>query len=422
MESKQHGNIRTCTCSRVSPLHNRTIQYFNVVIFMFCFHIGFGFSIKRLEAAFNTGLDSLPRQVKLEYMCLRSPIDACCTKDNESVGLIQQAKMKQINKGLNRNSPVIFLHGLLGQKQNFATIGSILSNQLKCKRDIYAVDLRNHGNNNPKEYWREGMSYAEMTVDVISFMDTNELQDAILIGHSMGGKLAASIALSYPPRVSGVIVMDIAPVKYTVQNDDCWKEVQDIVDILQKVNLDGNRVMTKRKLELELAEYVDDDSLRQYILGAVESIRAPPSQEKKKYNDSKSIPKGVQSVQSSESSLRWKINVQAIADQMEVLAGFDVEGYNVNCDYDGQKSNLFVDQDLDQRVLTRNVMNQSPRYYGDTMFMNSRSSNYIRSSHLPIIKDYFPNFMLATVRGVGHTMHHENPEETVKLMKKFLDR
>lgn len=41
--------------------------------------------------------------------------------------------------------PVIFLHGLLGQKRNFDTIGRSLANQLRKSRRILAVDLRNHG-------------------------------------------------------------------------------------------------------------------------------------------------------------------------------------------------------------------------------------------------------------------------------------
>jgi predicted alpha/beta-fold hydrolase len=41
--------------------------------------------------------------------------------------------------------PVIFLHGLLGNKRNFATIGRSLSLQLQKSRRIFGIDLRNHG-------------------------------------------------------------------------------------------------------------------------------------------------------------------------------------------------------------------------------------------------------------------------------------
>ena len=41
--------------------------------------------------------------------------------------------------------PVILLHGLLGQKRNFDTVGRSLAKQLRLSRRILAVDLRNHG-------------------------------------------------------------------------------------------------------------------------------------------------------------------------------------------------------------------------------------------------------------------------------------
>lgn len=43
------------------------------------------------------------------------------------------------------NTPVIFLHGLLGNKRNFASIGASLGSQLKIPRRLIGLDLRNHG-------------------------------------------------------------------------------------------------------------------------------------------------------------------------------------------------------------------------------------------------------------------------------------
>ncbi len=49
-------------------------------------------------------------------------------------------------------TPVLFLHGLLGNKRNFATCASMLANQLDKERRILGVDLRNHGSTQP---WSE---------------------------------------------------------------------------------------------------------------------------------------------------------------------------------------------------------------------------------------------------------------------------
>lgn len=42
------------------------------------------------------------------------------------------------------------------------------------------------------------------------------LTEAVLIGHSMGGKAAAMTALLHPHAVKGLIMMDIAPVSYSM--------------------------------------------------------------------------------------------------------------------------------------------------------------------------------------------------------------
>lgn len=49
-------------------------------------------------------------------------------------------------------TPVLFLHGLLGSKRNFVTCANKLAFQLDKKRRIMGVDLRNHGDTQP---WSE---------------------------------------------------------------------------------------------------------------------------------------------------------------------------------------------------------------------------------------------------------------------------
>jgi hypothetical protein len=41
--------------------------------------------------------------------------------------------------------PVVFLHGLLGNKKNFSSLARSLSQQLQTKRRIFGLDMRNHG-------------------------------------------------------------------------------------------------------------------------------------------------------------------------------------------------------------------------------------------------------------------------------------
>ena len=80
----------------------------------------------------------------------------------------------------NQREPVILLHGLLGQKRNFASIGSAIALQLEHKRRIFALDLRNHGDNTD---WRQERSYTHLAGDVRQFMDNAGIEKAVLIGY-----------------------------------------------------------------------------------------------------------------------------------------------------------------------------------------------------------------------------------------------
>ena len=53
---------------------------------------------------------------------------------------------------------------------------------------------------------------------------------------------------------------------------------------------------------------------------------------------------------------------------------------------------------------------------------NTLLVGFIRSTHMKTISDYFPNNMLTTVRGAGHWIHAEAPDDTVALLKKYLER
>jgi pimeloyl-ACP methyl ester carboxylesterase len=53
-----------------------------------------------------------------------------------------------------------------------------------------------------------------MAADLQRLLDERGLHEAILVGHSMGGKVAMQLALHQPQRVAGLAVVDMAPVRY----------------------------------------------------------------------------------------------------------------------------------------------------------------------------------------------------------------
>lgn len=298
--------------------------------------------------------------------------------DLDAVDLQSMTFMEETSE----HDPVILLHGLLGQKRNFASLGNALAKQLQKKRQIFALDLRNHGDNHND--WRSEMSYSHMANDVLAFLDKNQIDKAIIIGHSMGGKVAKSLALANPDRVAGLVVLDIAPVTYT-KNDPSWNAVEGIIQSLKCVELHVPG-KTKRDVDIELRSSVEDPAIRAFVLTNLDIVSEG----------------GVQ-------TLRWKINVDAIADQLHRLAGFDVKSMDLSS---GVESSSSLD-DMDSA---------SFQYDGDTFLIKGGASSFVKNSHIPLIKKHFPNFMLTSIKGCGHWVHAESPDQTVALLKKYLDR
>ncbi len=102
--------------------------------------------------------------------------------------------------------PMLLLHGLYGSSSNWRRIAKSLSDTHR----ILSVDLRNHG----LSPWTPTMSYAEMAEDVAALIDRLGLERPAILGHSMGGKVAMTLALTDPAHVGRLIVVDIAPVSY----------------------------------------------------------------------------------------------------------------------------------------------------------------------------------------------------------------
>ncbi len=126
-------------------------------------------------------------------------------------GLKHGKELKLNYKLLGSGPPLIILHGLFGMLDNWRTIARMLENKYQC----ILVDLRNHGRSSHDDE----MNYQVMAQDVLQLMNDLHIKHAILLGHSMGGKVAMQFALTYPEMVEKLIVVDIAPKKYPLHHN-----------------------------------------------------------------------------------------------------------------------------------------------------------------------------------------------------------
>ena len=98
------------------------------------------------------------------------------------------------------------LHGLFGRGQNFG----MLARRLAAAHRVISLDLRNHG----ASPHVAGMAYADMADDVLRRLGELGALPCAVLGHSMGGKVAMTIALAEPHAVTRLVVADMAPVAY----------------------------------------------------------------------------------------------------------------------------------------------------------------------------------------------------------------
>ena len=146
--------------------------------------------------------------------------------------------MKLFHRKFGEGQPLIILHGLFGQSDNWNTLAKQFSEQ---GFEVYTVDQRNHGLSPHSEDW----NYKVMSEDILELINDNQLKNVILLGHSMGGKTAMQFAINHPDYLNKLIVADIAPKHYPIHH-------QGVLDALHAV--DFNVVKTRKEVEEVLSK------------------------------------------------------------------------------------------------------------------------------------------------------------------------
>ncbi|WP_088328846.1 alpha/beta fold hydrolase [Lacimicrobium sp. SS2-24] len=150
-------------------------------------------------------------------------------------------------------SPVILLHGLFGSLENLNGI----KRALEANHLVVSVDLPDHG----QSPHSDAFSYTEYAQAILSLMDELDLHNVAIVGHSMGGKVAMTMALTHPERVSGLVVADIAPVSYPDRHSG-------IIDALKSVDL--NSLQRRSDADKQLAESIREPGVRQFLLKSLQ--------------------------------------------------------------------------------------------------------------------------------------------------------
>ncbi|MGE0483188.1 MAG: alpha/beta fold hydrolase [Gammaproteobacteria bacterium] len=172
---------------------------------------------------------------------------------------------------------VVVLHGLFGAGRNWLSIARALAGEFRC----HFVDLRNHG----RSPHAASMTYLDMAADVRALVEGLGLEHFTLVGHSMGGKAAMTLALSDATGIDRLVAVDIAPVSYPDRFADMIRAMR---------ALDLTAIRRRAEADSALTAAIPELAVRQFVL---------------------------QNLTFSGGAAGWRANLAALEDQMPHILG-----------------------------------------------------------------------------------------------------
>lgn len=175
-------------------------------------------------------------------------------------------------------TPVIIIPGLFGSTTNWRSFARALSADVP----VIVIDQRNHG----QSPHADSHSYADMVNDLLRLLDKLALDKVYLCGHSMGGKTAMLLSLLHPERVAKLMVLDIAPERYSHSHAP-------FLEALMQIDL--STLKSRSEADQAVKAAIPETSTRLFLL---------------------------QSLTGSAGQYRWRLNLPVLHEFMPEITGF----------------------------------------------------------------------------------------------------
>lgn len=242
---------------------------------------------------------------------------------------------------------VAFCHGLFGQGRNWTQVAKGLSDISRPT----LLDMPDHG----RSPWTDEFTYtgaARMVGETLRSIDADE--PWIVVGHSMGGKIAMLLALLEPELVDRLAVVDISPAATS-----SFTEFETYIAGMQAMDLDA--IATRADADEALAPAAPDPGVRAFLL---------------------------QNLRREGSGWRWQPNLEVIGRDIATIGGWPAD------DISGLPP-------FDQPVL----------------WLSGERSQYVTDDNLAEMRRLFPRMRHVVVKGAGHWVHSEQPEVTIESLR-----
>ncbi|XP_026477129.1 protein ABHD11-like [Ctenocephalides felis] len=157
--------------------------------------------------------------------------------------------------------PLVILHGMMGSKQNWNSISLMLKNGLDHSREIYMMDIRNHGESpNVPEHNQE-----LMIQDCLHTFKHLKLEKPIVLGHSMGGRIMMLLALKHESIISGLIVVEMSYHSYS-DTQELMIELANFMRQITFEDVNNSLPQARAKAHKILAQKVKSKFMRNFLV------------------------------------------------------------------------------------------------------------------------------------------------------------
>jgi pimeloyl-ACP methyl ester carboxylesterase len=138
----------------------------------------------------------------------------------------KQVEINYLQQGQG-DTTVLFLHG-------WCIDGTYWKNQIEYfsrKYSVYAIDLPGFGKS---KAGRTNWTIEEYANDVTAFIDTMNLKNVVIIGHSMAGEIMLQAALTNNQRITGIVGVDNFKFIDVAFTPEQMKQMTDFFPMLEK--------------------------------------------------------------------------------------------------------------------------------------------------------------------------------------------
>lgn len=275
----------------------------------------------------------------------------------------------------------MIIHGWLGMSNHWLNIGRFLAD---CGHHVIIPDLPNHG----RSFHTDMFSYDSLAHFLHDFLQKHSSDRPILIGHSMGGKIAMKMLDMYPEEYKKCVIVDILPKDYP----DLTKQ-GGIADIIMKTPL------SQFEYRKDLAEYwqqfIFDKGWLTLLLQNIESKSVTTGEKDTEMNrrfvemnrQKNFLNQPSVSANRRKNILRWRSNAVLLSENMPKVAGkVDLQPINT-----------------------------------PTLLIRGSESEFTKADELNCFSEIFTNSRIITMDNCTHWLFVDKPALFLKEVCTYLD-